>query len=480
MNNKRRATEELVRRRAISKSATSVRDVVIGNLRAVLSPKQLALRNDKGQHVCTVCTRQSGKTSDILLDILERIAGKPAAIVYVVLPTRDRARDTLWDRWKDQVAALGATDDNHHETRLETRLPGGGVVRFVGCPDKKRADRIRGQVLDALLIDEAANFPDDVLEYLVKEAAEAALGIKEGALRIYATPGMEPAGFLYQLYTNQRFGYSRHFLTLFDNPAWRDPAAYLAKIRQTYAYAEDDPTYQREWMGHWVADSRARVYKLEEQNLVDDVGAWDYTVMAVDLGATDESAICVLGWQAGSRVLKVIHEEAEGELDITSVAERVKALQAQYGPMVTMVDGAAKQSVLELQNRHGIPLEATPKSPGYKGKAIAQVNADFRRGMVQVPRETPLVAQMRALQWDPKAVGIREKQGVPNDRCDAFLYAYLRAYHYVEHEPAEKIVEGSPQFWQLEAQRVRDEHEKAHQPKDIHDPWASNDDDSPW
>lgn len=474
------ATEKL-RREEQAKRLSSLNAALLEKLRRALSAKQLALRNDPSQHVCVVCTRQSGKTSDILLDVIERIAAKPAAIVYVVMPTRDRVRDTLWDRWKDLSAAWGATDDHHHETRLETRLPGGGVVRFVGAPDRKRCDRVRGQVLDAVLIDEAANFPDDVLEYLVKECASAALGIKKGALRIYSTPGMEPAGFLYRLYTDPKLGYSRHFLELRDNPAWTDPDAYLEQVRATYAYDADDPTYQREWCGKWIADARARVYRLEEENLIGGPGKWDYTVMAVDLGATDESAICVLGWAAGSRVLKVLHEEAEGELDITAVAERVRALQEFYQPMVTMVDGAAKQSVLELQNRHGIPLEATPKSPGYKSKAIAQVNADFKRGLIQIPRACELVGQMRALQWDPKAIGMREKPGQPNDRCDAFLYAYLKAYHYVEHEPENKIIPGSPEFWAIEAQKVRDAHEQAHKPKDIFDPWATVDNGKdPW
>jgi hypothetical protein len=453
----------------------------ISSLHAKLSAKQLALRLDQAKDIVTVCTRQSGKTSDILLEALERTAYKPTAIVYAVLPTRERARDTLWDRWKALVAPLGCDDDSHNETRLETRIPGGGIVRFVGAPDIKRADRIRGQVLDALLIDEASNFPEHVLKYLVEDCAIAALGVKKGVLRIYATPGPQPEGYLYRLYTDKQFGFSRHFLTLFDNPAWDDPAGYLAKIKRTFGYKDDDPTFLREWMGQWVADLEMRVYRLTDANLEDEVCTdFDYTVLAVDLGATDESAIAVLGWKAGSKVLRQLHDEADDELDLTSVAERVKALQEKYRPIASMVDGAAKQSVLELQNRHGIALEATPKAPGYKVRAVNQWNADAKRGFIKVPKDMEVGKQMRALQWKKQARGVIENPGQPNDRCDAHLYAYLKAVHFLELDAPPPLVEGSEAWWREEARKAREAHERANAPQNTLDPWNGVAHNDPW
>ncbi len=319
-----------------------------------------------------------------------------------------------------------------------------------------------------------------MLRYLIENCAQAALGIKNGTLYVCSTPGMEPAGYLYRLYTDKQLEFSRHFLSLLDNPAWTNPAAYLAKVRRQFGYAEDDPTYQREWLGKWVADLSRRVYKLSDDNTIDAAPACDFHVMAVDLGATDESAICVLGWQEGQRTLYCVHEEAEGELDITSVAERVKVLQEKYKPLVTMVDGAAKQSVLELQNRHGIPLEATPKAPGYKPKAIAQLNADFKRKAVLVPRSFEVIGQMRALQWHAKRVGIAENPGQPNDRCDAFLYAYLRAYHYVEQIKDDAPEYGTDAWFELERQGIREAHEKRSKAKDPHDVWDEGGDLDPW
>lgn len=464
----RRASRNVV----VAEHATQV-----AALCAALSPRQRALHDDPAVQICVVCTRQSGKTSEALLKTAEKMIAVSGSISYIIMPTRDRCRDTFWDRWKDLCTVFGFTDDNHHETLLETRAPNGSVVRLVGVPDRKRADRVRGQTLDLIIIDEAANFSDDVLQYLVEHCCSAALGIRNGQLYVCSTPGMDPSGYLYRLYTDPALEFSRHFLDLSDNPAWKDPAAYLAKVRRQFGYDENDPTYQREWLGRWVADLALRVYRIDAANLIDAPGAVDYAVMAVDLGATDQSAICVLGWKANTRELHCLHEEAESDLDITSVAERVKALQAIYRPLVTMVDGAAKQSVLELQNRHGIPLEPTPKAPGYKPKAIAQLNADFRRGLVKVPRTFEVVGQMKALQWAAKAVGVRENQGQPNDRCDAFLYAYLRASHYLEQIQEPEPEAGSAAYWKREQARVRAEHESANAPKDHMDPFASDDSD---
>lgn len=461
---------ELARRRADSRVATHATEIEA--LAAALSPRQRKLHEDPATQICVVCTRQSGKTSEALLKLVRCMFGpKRGTIAYVCLPTRDRARDAFWDRWKSITEVFGLTEDHHHETLLETRF-NGNVVRFVGVPDKKRADRVRSQTLDLIIIDEAANFADDVLRYLIESCASAALGIKNGLLYICSTPGMDPSGYLYRLYTDPALDFSRHFLDLSDNPAWKDPAAYLEKVRRQFGYSEDDPTYQREWLGRWVADLALRVYRIDAANLIDAPGRYDYTVMALDLGATDESAISVLGWAANSRELHCLHDEADSDLDLTDVAERVRALQEQYRPLVTMVDGAAKQSVLELTNRHGIALEATPKAPGYKPKAIAQLNADFRRGLVKVPRSFEVVGQMRALQWAQKAVGVRENQGQPNDRCDAFLYAYLRASHYLEQAPAPEPEHGSDAYWKREQARIRAEHEAAWTPNDRLDPFT--------
>jgi len=447
--------------------------------RRELSPRQRALHDDRGAQICVISTRQSGKTSEAILKIAEMMFGTPGSITYFIMPTRDRARDTFWDRWKEATKEFGLSDANHHETLLETRTPDGSILRLIGVPDKKRADRIRGQTLNLIVIDEAANFADDVLKYLVEDCCSAALGIRGGQLYLCSTPGPQPEGYLYRAYTDPKMEFSRHFLELRDNPAWKDPDDYLAKVLRRFGYSKDDPIYQREWLGKWVADLSARVYRIEDHNLIDAPSAYTYTVMAVDLGATDESAFSVLGWRAGSKKLQVLVDEAEDDLDLTSVAERIKQLQADYRPLVTMVDGAAKQSVLEIQNRHGIPLEATPKAPGYKPKAIAQMNADFRRGLLEVPRHFEVVGQMRALQWAQKARGVRENQGQPNDRCDALLYAYLRASAYTEHEPEELPAEGSKSFYDAQQAAIREAHVRASQPKDMLDPWGNSGRD-PW
>jgi phage terminase large subunit len=470
-----RRRREAGRKRGVVEYSTQIEALC-----AALSPRQRQLHEDKSTAICVVCTRQSGKTSEALLRIVETFFGKARSITYVCLPTRDRARDAFWDRWKELSALFGLTDEHHHETLLETRGFNGSVVRFVGVPDQKRANRVRSQTLDLLIIDEAANFADDVLQYLIENCAQAALGIKNGTLYVCSTPGMEPAGYLYRLYTDKQLEFSRHFLSLQDNPAWTDPESYLAKVRRQFGYSDSDPTYQREWLGKWVADFNLRVYRVTDDNCIDTAPACDFHVMAVDLGATDESAICVLGWQANKRTLYCVHEEAEGELDITSVADRVRELQAKYQPLATMVDGAAKQSVLELQNRHGIALEATPKAPGYKAPAIKQLNADFRRQSVMVPRSFSVVGQMRALQWHPKAIGMKENPGQPNDRCDAFLYAYLKAYHYVEQIKADEPEPGTDAWFERERQLIREAHELRSAPKDPHDVWDEPSSLDPW
>lgn len=475
-DDERRLLTLLLKREREQQRQRSEAQALLSRRASILSPKQRAFYDDTAVQIVAICTRQSGKSTTGLEKFAAKLFGGHDRIGYACMPTRDIVRDTLWDRWKSLCGAFGLTDDDHNETRLETRLHNGSIARFIGVKDKKRADRIRGQTADIVLIDEAATFADDLLRYLVEDCCDAALRLRKGPKILTSTPGMQPEGYLYDVYTKAKYEFSRHFFELKDNPAWADPEAELRDVMRRFGFTAEEPKFIREWLGRWVADTRSRVYRLEDRNLIDEAAPYDMTVMALDLGATDESAICVIGWKHGSRKLQVLHEEADSDLDLTSIAERVKELQAQYRPLVTMVDGAAKQSVLEIQNRHGIALEATPKAPNYKPKAIQQVNADLRRGLVEIPRHFELVGQMRALQWKEKAIGVRENPGQPNDRCDAFLYAWLRALHYVEHEPEAPIKVGSPEWWKQEQQRVRDEHVQAHQPRDDHDPFRAESD----
>ncbi len=481
------AALELLRRQRLAQEAQAKHGSALVALRAQLSPRQLAFVEDAAAQVIAICTRQAGKTTGVLIKLFECLS-RPGTIAYVLMPTLRIARDTMWQRLKDEAKArFGATDDHFHETLLEYRPPDtGSVLRLVGVPDRKRADRLRGQTLDLIAIDEAASFDPVLLQYIVQDVAQAALGIRGGQLILTSTPGLFAEGWLYEAYTDTRLDFSRHFFSGADNPAWKDWQKHLAKVRNQNGFTEDTPKYQREWLGKWVSDYATSVYRLGPASLTDaPITRADYAVMAIDFGATDASAICVVGWKRGSKVLHVLHEEAHYETDLTTLAQRLQALQEEHKPLEIMADGAAKQSILEITNRHGIPLERTPKAAGYKQLAIAQVNADLDRGLIRIARGSPLAGQMHALQWGKKNNRLIENQSQPNDRCDAFLYAYLRAQHYLEAEPDPPPEFGSEAYWRAQEAEMRaqaeEEAERAMRRADEAAPWdAYPDPGDPW
>lgn len=451
-------------------------------LKLGLSPKQLAFFLDTSDLVVAITARQAGKTEGCVRRLLACLTSKPDAAAYYIAPTRSIAKDTIWARLKAECARRGIDENTAriNETELSITLPSGAFVRLIGAPDKKRADRIRGQTLDLIVIDEAASFDDELLAYLVEDCAAAALGIRKGQIVVISTPGMMPSGFLYDLHQKTGIEASRHSWDTSDNPAYGDnPAAYLAKVRKKFGYDETTPKYVREWLGLWVTDLSSQVYQIHGHNLIDDPGSFDCTVMGVDFGWSDQSTICVLGWSAGSKTLTVQHSFGESEMTITDFAEQIRMARDKYKPLVIVADGAARQSLEEIQQHHGVYMEPVNKAPGYKVPLIMQVNADLKRDLIKVPRDAPLVAQARVLQWAKNKRGVKEDQRQPNDHLDAFIYAYSKATAYLETASEPEPEHGTDEYWRKDAEKrkqelidgAEDERPAYERSRDDEDPW---------
>lgn len=476
------AAEELARRRALQLAHDQRAAGVAAELRAGLSLKQRAFLEDTSELVVAITARQSGKTEVSCRKLVECLLSKPDAMAYYAAPTRTIAKDTIWARLKRLCAFYGINEHTAriNETELSITLPSGAFIRLIGVPDKKRADRIRGQTFDLLVIDEAASFDGGVLSYLIEDSADAALDIRAGQTVVISTPGMVPSGFLYDLHQSPAITAGRHAWDTFSNPAYKDPAANLARVRAKFGYTETTPKYLRERLGQWVTDLTSQVYQINAENLIDEPGPWDCTVMGIDFGWRDQSTICVLGWTSGSKELTVQYSWGESEMTLTDFAAQIKRARDKYKPIAIVADGAARQSLEEIQAHHGIYMEPVQKAPGYKVPLIAQVNSDLRRGLIKIPRSAPLVAQARVLQWAPNGRGVKEDQRQPNDLLDAFLYGYSKATAYLESAPAPVPVYGSDEFWKRESEARKDrliaeaqDERPAYERRDDGDPWGT-------
>ena len=460
---------EILRRKRIKAQQEELRNATL----EPLSPKQRAFVEDPARRCVAVTSRQSGKTTGLLTRLVTAAQKQNAELLYIA-PTREAARDPFWERLKSyceehKIKCLP------NETRLEMRFPErNSVISLRGVPDVKRANRLLGPTRDMAVIDESASYPNEVLLTLVTKVLEPSLMVKRGNLVLVGTPGLQPKGFFYDI--TKSAAYSQHRWDMNDNPVYGGNVAEIhAEVMDSNAWSADSPTFRREYLGEWCADTEAAVYRVTEANLYDTLpaGEWRY-VLGVDFGYRDEAAFVVIGWRNHDPTLYVVHEESDQELLVDDYVSRIRALIKEFAPFAIVADAGAlgKTLVETLVNNHGLPIEAADKRD--KPMAIRQVNADLSKRCI-VMQHDGLYEQMSTLRWHPEKIGLTEQPGMANDRCDAFLYAYRRAYHYIQKPKPPQIQHGSAEYFAKIEREIRDQHEREsnHDPFSV-DPWAND------
>jgi hypothetical protein len=401
----------------------------IRDIKRRLSKKQAAFVMDRSRRKVAITSRQSGKTECDAIDLIDTALEFPGSISGYFAPTRHAARSIIWERLKNfnEQHALGFT---FNEVRLEATAVNRSIIRLAGVPDKPRADRQRGQTLKRAIVDECGSFPDELLGYLVTDILEPALLVQRGWLSLTSTPGLRPSGYLHRAAHDPAAVWSRHGWTLHDNPAVKDVDAYLAEKLADNAWTHDTPVFMREYLGLWAVDLDSQVYRVGELNYTDDLPQVDHTIIGVDFGFIDETAFVVIGWREHDPVLYVLHVESHGEKIISDVADRLRELRNIFQPITMVADtgGLGRSIVAELAGRHNLLLEAAEKRD--KPAAIRAINSDFRRELIKVEATSPIVQQWQTLRWHPDYIGLKEQDGIANDLCDAFAYAFRKARHF--------------------------------------------------
>jgi hypothetical protein len=475
---RRVALAELRRREAQSAVQAQLAPRIRQALTKPLSPRQLAFFEDKADLVCVVAARQSGKTQTAIGIALNAVYERANVEIVFILPTRQRCKQVIWERLKKEAKSFGATDNDFNESELVFRTPAGSKIMLFGVPDLKRADVVRGMTLDLVFVDEALNFRPDVLQYLLEDCCEAALGKKRGRLIVMSTPAPNPEGYLWDLWQSPDIEASRYYLSIHDNPGYPDPDVYLARIRKKYAYTQATPRYRREWLGEWCADPDSLVYQVPDSAIIDEPPAYDHTVIGVDFGFKDASTYSVLGWRHGHNALSELETWGDSGVTLTPFAAKIRNARDRFKPDAIVADGAAKQSLEELNAHHDLYLEPVTKAPNYKALLIQQINDAFREGKLFVLRNSPLLKQMRVLQWAAGKHGIKEDQQQANDLADAFAYAFTCSSHYLETPDDIPPAVGSDEYWaqvnaehKAELEQTRTYEDAPSWELPAHDPW---------
>lgn len=259
----------------------------------------------------------------------------------------------------------------------------------------------------------------------------------------------------------------------------------------------DSPIMRRQALGQWVREDSNFVYAVNKltdaelffaphrarnDNFVDVPAAlvdlpYDWTqgmfAMGADLGYNDPFALTLWSWHPSDPNLYEVCAWKQSGLDSDAQNEAIKAIRAHVaiGTVDADAGGIGKQVVKgwskEWVDRYNLPIVEAEKQ--HKQTAINVHNADILAKRVKFRDGSPLIAEMRELQWSTLVDGsgrMVEDPTLANDCCDAALYAARRAYHFRFRPEAAPPAAGTLAYYARQAAELEEENDE-----EFEQPW---------
>jgi hypothetical protein len=433
-------------------------------IRDALFEMQQRCSADMSQFRLLRCSRRSGKTFWAIMDIvLDHWAYPNQEYAYIAL-TRNSARTIIWPIIK-QINREFGLQLRLRESIGRVEFPNGAGLSIYGADRDDWADRIYGQKLRKVFIDEASWFKSNLF-YLVEDVCEPCITDLEGQITLMSIPSPHLGCLFHKADTGEVRGWSPHRWTWRDNPHIAKQT--LGLIRRKLSF---DPQYlqlpstRRNWLNEWVIESGHLVYKCNyERNALDEsplkfegLEDWRF-VLAIDFGWDHRTAFVILGWHKRDPTLYEFESYAEEEMLLDAMVARVKMYKDQYPRLQIVADPDGKREFGELTRRFGLVIDAAEKSQ--KHFWINLYNTELSAGRIKVvaPESSPHWAEMLSHPWTSSRSGelvrtqreeLVEQKGSANDCCDASLYGFRVVYNFRNRKPSKPPVPGSAEHYEL-------------------------------
>ena len=434
-------------------------------MRAALLPEQRAFVEDPSFLKAAFCTRRAGKSFAIGMYLFLAASAYPGSSCLYLGLTQGTSQAILN---KDVMGIinkqfrLGASwVGSGQEGSRFWRLPNGSVIYLRGADaNAYEIAKVVGQKYRIAVLDETSKYRHDV-RAMVHGSLLPAMGDNLGTIVLSGTPSNITTGLFYDVTTGTEPGWKVHHWTWRENVFKRANIgkAHDAVVASNPAIVET-PLYKQEWLGEWVVDLNALVYKADEAcngcaELPDPANLYTY-VLGVDTGFKDATAFIVVAYSEFDPTLYVVHASKESGLIYSSVAERIQAMQRKWSISKIVVD-APLQGAEEMRQRFGLPLDATEKAG--KKSVIDLFNSDLLTGRVKLlPGCGALFDEWASLIWDDKAMKAIPAKFIEDGRfdnhlADACLYGWRASRNYTAQPKPEPKPALGTEAWVAEWER---------------------------
>lgn len=431
-----------------------------------MTPQQRAFVTDPSRQKAALCTRRSGKTYAVKLDLLYTALTNPHSVCIYINRTRNECRNIAWrgqhglpalnDRYK-----LGGT---LQKTYLEIDFPNGSIIRLIGVEDSADLEKLRGDAYDLVVIDESQKFGE--LKYFCQDVIFPALGDRRGSVALIGTPARVSSGFFYDITRegSKEPGWSVHKWTYKDNIYVPHLEEEFADQKKKNGWADDHPTYLREHCGLWVSSSDALVYAFnqipEEDRYHDGLPEyttvkgqdipieWEY-ILGIDFGYKDPFAYSIWAYSMNHPVAYEVESFKQKNLTSDEQGDIVVELTRRFDFARIVTDDNMPAMVADWRKRKGLNLETAYKK--HKREYQEQWNSAMLAGRVKFYKGSPLATEMQTLQWTAKSMEAgklkEDKSEGGNDCCDAALYAWKEVLSWAWEQPDVRPQFGTADFY---------------------------------
>lgn len=411
----------------------------------------------------------------------EALTNPGRSCLYIGL-TKEAARRTInkdvFERIKNQFNIKA----RYNESKYTWEFDNGSEIYLTGAnANSQEMDKIRGLSLSLVIVDESSKYKQS-LQTLVYDILVPCIADYNGTIVLIGTPGNAIQGLFYDATNNLINGWSNHHWTWKENPF---KLTERLKTHQNLLTNDpliiETPGYKQEWLGKWIIDFTALVYRFDSSEnsrnrlaILPHATTYEY-MLAIDFGANDPTALVVLAYSQHDPHLYIIdqykfpspdptaHDKYESYIGVTEVVDKIREFERQYSFSRYIADPASAQVIAEMKKRHNIPIESAEKVN--KADFIHYMNDDFISGKIIVvgDRCEPLVDEWEALIWDEtirlKSGRRIEKASLPNHLSDACLYGWRAARNYLATpeaapKPLPHSVGAVDLFWERESERV--------------------------
>lgn len=456
---------------------------------AELFDRQLAFVLDPARNKGALCTRRAGKTEMWPRYAVKVALENPRSLIRIWAINRIRAKQLVWDGLKLLLARhqIKTVMPGTSETELTIRLENGSEIRLLGADKDKEAQKKRGDKTTLEIVLETQLF-GSFLQKLVEEVVEPCTMDVKGTICLEGTPGPICTGYWYAVSGQENTahtwvskgvtvkekdettkligaGWAMHHWSVLNNPHLPHMREELRALKIKRNWADDNPTYIREWLGRWVNDLSALFYKFDPtRNTYKPPPqpwgpGWQH-VLGWDLGGKDDMALVAWGWHPSSpKLYEAFSWKKPGALAIEVMAQ-ISALEKRgfnFIKKVADTGGGGKMYVDDVMTRYSQVFEPAKKTDKYEH--VRLMNDDFLTEMLQLQEGSEyaeeIVGLCRDPDWPPEDdpdAKPREDPRCANHCSDAALYSYRAAYHFLHQEEKPKAKIGTS-AWQQEIEK---------------------------